>query len=225
MGRLTLGAPVPSGIGPRRLTPLSRDHERATSARCYLTAEARARPNPEIPCKTRVLRILFDGRRVTGILAERAGAQKAIAAREVVISAGGIHSPAVLLRSGVGPAEDLRRLGIAVVADRRRVGRNSQNHPQLHFAMPLKAGTRMPAPAQHYIMTGHRFLSGLRAAAAAIFFTIIPAGSARDPSARAWRCWLLASTARSRAVRWRFARPIRRWSSNACLPIRSMPNA
>src|SRR5580700_1808225 len=53
-------------------TPLSQDYERATSARCYLTAETRARPNLEILCETRVLRVLFDGQRVTGILAERA---------------------------------------------------------------------------------------------------------------------------------------------------------
>ena len=120
-------------------TPLSQDHERATSARCYLTAEARARPNLEIVCETRVLRVLFDGPRVTGVLVERAGEKRTIAAREVVVSAGGIHSPAVLLRSGIGPAEDLRKLGIAVVADRRGVGRNYQNHPQLHFAMTLRA--------------------------------------------------------------------------------------
>jgi choline dehydrogenase-like flavoprotein len=133
-------------------TPLSQDHERATGARCYLTAEARARPNLAIMCDTRVLRILFDGQRVTGILAERAGARTTIAAREVVVSAGGIRSPAVLLRSGIGPAEDLRKLGIAVVADRRGVGRYYQNHPQLHFAMPLKPGTRMPASAQHIML-------------------------------------------------------------------------
>jgi len=142
-------------------TPLSQDHERATSARCYLTAEARARPNLEIMCETRVLRVLSEGQRVTGVLAERAGARKTIAAREVVISAGGIHSPAVLLRSGIGPAEDLRKLGIAVVADRRGVGRNYQNHPQLHFAMPLKPGRRLATSAQHYIMTAYRFSSGL----------------------------------------------------------------
>src|SRR5262245_35177816 len=142
-------------------TPLSQDHERATSARCYLTAEARARPNLEIMCETRVLRILCEGQRVTGIVAERAGARKTITAREVVISAGGIHSPTVLLRSGIGPAEHLRKLGIAVVADRRGVGRNYQNHPQLHFGMPLKPGTRLARSAQHYIMTAYRFSSGL----------------------------------------------------------------
>ena len=142
-------------------TPLSQDHERATSARCYLTAQVRARENLEIMCDTQVLRIAFDGTRVAGVVAERGAQTQTIAAREVVVSAGGIHSPALLLRSGVGPAEDLRKLGIAVVADRRGVGRNYQNHPQLHFAMTLKPSARMPTSAQHYIMTSQRFSSGL----------------------------------------------------------------
>jgi choline dehydrogenase-like flavoprotein len=142
-------------------TPLSQDHERATSARSYLTAEVRARPNLEIMCDTKVLRVALDGARATGVVIERAGQTQTIAAREVVVSAGGIHSPALLLRSGIGPAEELRKLGIAAVADRRGVGRNYQNHPQLHFAMTLKPSSRMPASAQHYIMTSQRFSSGL----------------------------------------------------------------
>ena len=77
------------------------------------------------------------------------------------MSAGAVHSPTLLLRSGVGPAEELRKFGIAVVADRPGVGRNYQNHPQLHFAMALKRGSRMPAQAQHYIMTSFRFSSGV----------------------------------------------------------------
>ena len=142
-------------------TPLSQDHERATSARCYLTAPVRARPNLDIMCDTKVLRVALDGTRVAGVVVERAGQTQTIAAREVVVSAGGIHSPALLLRSGIGPAEDLRKLGIAVVADRRGVGCNYQNHPQLHFAMTLKPSSRMPASAQHYIMTSQRFSSGV----------------------------------------------------------------
>jgi choline dehydrogenase-like flavoprotein len=142
-------------------TPLSQDHERATSARCYLTAQVRARANLEIMCDTKVLRVAFDGPRVAGVVVERGAQVQTIAAREVVVSAGGIHSPALLLRSGVGPAADLISLGIAVVADRRGVGRNYQNHPQLHFAMTLKPGGRMPTSAQHYIMTSQRFSSGL----------------------------------------------------------------
>jgi len=143
------------------VTPLSQDEERATSARCYLTAEARARDNLEIMTDTRVLRITFDGTRVSGIVAERGGETITIAAREVVASAGAVHSPALLLRSGVGPAEELRALGIAITADRQGVGRNYQNHPQMHFAMTLKANSRLRADAQHYIMTSQRFSSGL----------------------------------------------------------------
>jgi choline dehydrogenase-like flavoprotein len=143
------------------VTPLSHDDERATSARCYLTAAVRARHNLEIFTNTRALRIVFEGARVAGVEVERAGQTQTIAAREVVVSAGAVHSPALLLRSGIGPAEDLRKLGIAVVADRPGVGRNYQNHPQLHFAMTLKRHSRMPAAAQHYIMTSQRFSSGL----------------------------------------------------------------
>ena len=143
------------------VTPLSQDDERATSARCYLDAQARARGNLEIMTSTRVLRITFDGTRVTGIVAERAGEAITIAAREVVVSAGAVHSPALLLRSGVGPAAELRELGIAITADRLGVGRNYQNHPQMHFAMTLKANSRVRADAQHYIMTSQRFSSGV----------------------------------------------------------------
>jgi choline dehydrogenase-like flavoprotein len=143
-------------------TPLSHDHERATSARCYLTSEVRSRANLEILTGARALRIVFDGTSVTGVEVERAGETKTIAAREVVVSAGAIHSPALLLRSGVGPADELRKLGIAVVADRPGVGRNYQNHPQLHFAMTLKRASRMTANAQHYIMTSFRFSSGVK---------------------------------------------------------------
>ncbi len=142
-------------------TPLSHDDERGTSARCYLTAQVRARDNLEILTDTRALRVVLAGNHVTGVVIERAGATQTINAREVVVSAGGVHSPALLLRSGIGPAEDLRKLGITVTADRPGVGRNYQNHPQLHFAMTLRAGARMASPAQHYIMTGLRFSSGV----------------------------------------------------------------
>jgi 5-(hydroxymethyl)furfural/furfural oxidase len=142
-------------------TPLSHDHERATSARCYLTGEVRARANLAIMVDTRVLRVVLDGQRAVGVVVERAGQTQTIAAREIVVSAGAIHSPALLLRSGIGPAEDLRALGITVAADRPGVGRNFQNHSQLHFALALKPGSRMAANAQHYIMTSLRFSSGL----------------------------------------------------------------
>jgi choline dehydrogenase-like flavoprotein len=142
-------------------TPLSHDDERATSARCYLTAEVRARKNLEILAGTLARRITFAGTRVDGVEIERAGEVTTIAAPEVVVSAGAVYSPALLLRSGIGPAQELRELGLTVIADRPGVGRNFQNHPQLHFAVTLKSNSRLSAAAQHYIMTGMRFSSGL----------------------------------------------------------------
>jgi 5-(hydroxymethyl)furfural/furfural oxidase len=150
--------------------PLSQDDERAGSARCYLTAPVRARRNLEIMANTRALRITFDGMRVAGVVVERAGEEKTIATREVVVSAGAIHSPALLLHSGIGPAADLRKLGITIAADRPGVGRNYQNHAQLHFCMTLKPDSRLPAAAQHYIMTSLRFSSGLEGCAAGDLF-------------------------------------------------------
>jgi 5-(hydroxymethyl)furfural/furfural oxidase len=141
--------------------PLSRDAERASSARCYLTQEVRARPNLTILSGTRVLRVTFDRTRVTGVIADRAGQRIDIAAPEVVVSAGAIHSPALLMRSGIGAADELRAIGIDVVADRPGVGRGMQNHPQLHFAMTLKPQSRLPQSGQHYIVAAMRFSSGL----------------------------------------------------------------
>jgi 5-(hydroxymethyl)furfural/furfural oxidase len=141
--------------------PLSQDDERATSARCYLTAEVRARANLAIMTDTRALRIAFDGKRVGGVIARRGDATLNLAAREVVVSCGAVHSPAVLLRSGIGPAGELRKLGIDVVADRAGVGCNYQNHAQLHFAMTLKPASRLPPDAQHYIMSCLQFSSGV----------------------------------------------------------------
>jgi choline dehydrogenase-like flavoprotein len=118
-------------------TPLSQDSERATSARCYLTSEVRARTNLAIIANTRVLRLSTDGDRVSGAVVECSGETGLLSAAEVVLCAGAINSAAILLRSGIGPAEELRPLGIVTVADRPGVGRNYQNHSLLHFAMTL----------------------------------------------------------------------------------------
>ncbi|MBV9555591.1 MAG: GMC family oxidoreductase N-terminal domain-containing protein, partial [Pseudolabrys sp.] len=140
--------------------PLSQDeHERATSARCYLTEEVRARPNLQILSRTRVLKITFEGTRVTGVVAESAGAAANIPAHAVVVSGGAVLSPTLLLRSGIGPAKALQKLEIDVVADRPGVGHNYQNHTQLHLAVTLKDNARLAPDAMHYIMSGLRFSS------------------------------------------------------------------
>ena len=151
-------------------TPLSQDDTRASSARCYLTAEVRGRDNLEIMTKTRVRALQFDGNRVTGVIAERGGEGKAIAAKEVIVCAGGIHSPAMLLRNGIGPADELKKLGIAPVADRPGVGKNFQNHTQLNFALMLTPQSRLPASRMHYTITSLRASSGLEGCPAGDLF-------------------------------------------------------
>src|SRR5581483_7552607 len=134
---------------------------RATSARGYLTAAVRRRPNLAIMTETQVRRLRFEGNRATGALLERGGQAFSFFASEIVLSAGAIHSAAILLRSGVGPAAELRALGIAPVADRPGVGRNYQNHSLLHFAMTLNPGSRLKQEDRYYTVSSLRFSSGL----------------------------------------------------------------
>jgi hypothetical protein len=97
----------------------------------YLTAEVRRRPNLTIRGDVTIDRVLFDGTTATGVLAADGTVYRS---REVILSGGTYGSPAILLRSGVGPADELAALGIGVVAvhrgraaPRRRGGR--RRHP------------------------------------------------------------------------------------------------
>src|SRR6185295_13716524 len=75
-------------------------NRRASAAICYLDAATRARRNLMIINGATVTGLLFDGRRVTGVTARIGGEEREFSAREVILSAGGIHSPAFLLRAG-----------------------------------------------------------------------------------------------------------------------------
>jgi choline dehydrogenase len=102
----------------------------------YLRA-ARSRPNLTIRAGSHVDRILFEGDRAKGVsYLDPTGERKTASADEIVISAGVYNSPAILQRSGIGPTEWLRPLGIDVIAD-LPVGRNLTDHPG--FPMMFRA--------------------------------------------------------------------------------------
>lgn len=102
---------------------------RASSARTFLRPAARRR-NLTILSRSRVRRIGFEAGRAVSVSVDTDGKQIDFRAeQEIVLCGGAIMSPAVLLQSGVGPAEDLRKLGIPVIADSPNVGKNLQNHP------------------------------------------------------------------------------------------------
>jgi choline dehydrogenase len=104
---------------------------RISTAVGYL-APARIRPNLEVRGRTLTRRVVIEGRRVTGVEVESAdGSTEVLRAALVVLCAGAIGSPAVLLRSGLGPRSELERSGIDVVADLPGVGADLDDHPGL----------------------------------------------------------------------------------------------
>jgi choline dehydrogenase len=115
------------GFGPVDRT--TRAGKRWSTARGYLT-EALARGNITVATGALALRILFDGRRAYGIEYEQNGQTlQARVRREVLLTAGAINSPQLLLLSGIGPAAELRDLGLAVQLDLPGVGRRLNDHP------------------------------------------------------------------------------------------------
>ena len=86
-------------------------HKRASAAICYLDASVRGRSNLTIVNGASATGLMFEGRRVCGVVAKIAGEDKEFRAREIILSMGGIFSPAFLLRSGIGASAELRRLG------------------------------------------------------------------------------------------------------------------
>lgn len=125
------------GFGPmdRTVTPRGR---RASTARGYLD-QARRRPNLTIEIHAVTDRILFTGKRATGVSwLQKETQHTAHARREVLLCAGAIASPQILQRSGVGPAGLLKRLDIPLVHDLPGVGANLQDHLEMYLQYECK---------------------------------------------------------------------------------------
>lgn len=106
-----------------------RNAKRCSTAAGYL-AEARKRPNLRIVTGAAVERILFEDKRAVAVeVAINGKLQRISANAEIILAAGAIGTPALLMRSGVGPAGMLQSHGIDVVIDNPEVGRNLQEHP------------------------------------------------------------------------------------------------
>jgi 5-(hydroxymethyl)furfural/furfural oxidase len=145
--------------------PMSNTAERrASAAICYLDASVRARQNLTIASSATVTGFIFEGRRVAGVAATVDGEQREFRGADIILCAGGLHSPAMLMRAGIGAAADLRALGIAVVADLPGVGRNLQNHALLFIAAHLRRGARQSPAVRPHPMTCFRYSSGFAGA-------------------------------------------------------------
>ena len=147
-----------------------KDKKRESSSTAFL-APALERPNLVVRCLSMVTRLVWDGKKAIGVQYESSGETHTVrAAREVVVCAGAVNSPKLLLLSGIGPADRLRELGISVVCDLPGVGENLQDHTNVS----LRLRAKLPAPPGHGLaLQGGLFLRsrpGLEASAPDIQF-------------------------------------------------------
>lgn len=132
------------GFGPTDITAWG--GRRSSTAVAYLRP-ARRRPNLTVVTGAHATRVLFDGRRAVGVEYLRAGRSLTVSAQcDVILSAGALQSPQLLMLSGVGDPEDLTAHGIAVVQDLKGVGR----HLQDHLAVSVKYTASQPVSMFKY---------------------------------------------------------------------------
>ena len=146
-------APDASGIGP---IPYNHSNRiRWSTALGYLDL-GRHRLNLTIRPNCMVQRLIIEGKRVTGVDVESGGERFTVEGEEIILSAGAIGSPHILMLSGVGPADDLRTVGIPVVHHLPGVGQNLRDHPRVFVVWRYKK--------DHPLMNGlaHRSHMALR---------------------------------------------------------------
>jgi choline dehydrogenase len=128
--------PATEGYGPRQGTILN--GRRVSTATAYLRP-ASERPNLTILTETRASQILLDHRRAVGVrVLSSAGTRDLAARREVIVAAGAVLSPQLLMLSGIGDQEDLRAAGIAVTQHLPGVGANYHDHLAVAVLMEMK---------------------------------------------------------------------------------------
>lgn len=132
---------------------------RVSTAIGYLDAKARRRPNLTILPSTVLQSLNFAGTRCTGAVLKGPRGQQSITAGEVILSCGALHSPAALLRAGIGPGEDLAALGIATRAHRPGVGQNLQDHPLLGMGVHIAPEGRMADNVRNNLLLHMRWSS------------------------------------------------------------------
>jgi 5-(hydroxymethyl)furfural/furfural oxidase len=142
-------------------TSIDENDRRVSCAMAYLTPAVRARKNLTIRTETLVRRILFEGTRAIGAEIANGGGSEIVQGRELILTCGAIHSPALLMRSGVGAPDELARHGIAPVAALPGVGRNLIEHPSVSVSCYLRHDGRLHNLERHHTQAQVRFSSRL----------------------------------------------------------------
>jgi 5-(hydroxymethyl)furfural/furfural oxidase len=156
-------------------------HQRASAAICYLDAATRRRGNLTIVSEAFATGLVFDGRRAIGVTARIGDEQREFRGGEIIVALGGIHSPAFLMRAGIGAAGELREHGIAVRGDLPGVGKNLSNHAIVFIGLLQQPGARQAAKIRPHPMTCFRYSSGLPGAPAADIYINVQCKTSWSP--------------------------------------------
>jgi 5-(hydroxymethyl)furfural/furfural oxidase len=143
------------------VTHSNADEQRVSAAMGYLDSQTRRRANLTISTETQVVEFLFEGTRCVGVKALVGGREQEFRGREVVLSCGAIHSPAHLLRAGIGPVGQLKGLGIPVLIGLEGVGQRLMDHPSIALSSFIRPGARMNGHTRRHVQVGLRYSSGL----------------------------------------------------------------
>jgi choline dehydrogenase len=154
-----LNAPTATGVGPYPLN--SPDNLRVSTAVGYLPA-VRALPNLTVHPDAVARRVLFRGSTACAVEVETGGVVSVIAGEEIVLCAGAIGSPQLLLCSGIGPATELVDAGVDVVCDLPGVGQNLQDHPVVRMTWTVDASA-VADPEAPGVQTVLRYTAGSNA--------------------------------------------------------------
>ncbi len=133
--------PASTGVGP---LPLNNPNGIRWSTALGYLAMARDRPNFTLSADSHATRVLIDDKTAVGIEYEKDGKLHQAFAKEVVLSAGPIGSPHLLMLSGLGRKEQLETVDIGVIADMRGVGQNLRDHPSVHVRWRAEDDFPMP---------------------------------------------------------------------------------
>lgn len=191
----------PGAVGAGRMPMSTRDGIRVTTADAYLPA-GRTPQNLTIRADAQVAGVVFDGARARGV---RLVNGTVVEAGWVVLCAGTYGSAPILMRSGVGPADHLRDVGVPVVLDLLGVGANLADHPGVGIDCGYR-GTGRSAPVLHSIATFHSAGRSSNEAPDLMFWLCDPTGPGDEPASFEIEVVLLRPRSRG-TVRLRSADP------------------
>ena len=132
-----------------------------SAAMGYLNTQVRARPNLTIQTDTQVKALDFEGTRCVGVTAVVGGREEKYRAAQVIMSCGAIHSPAHLMRAGIGPVGHLREHGIEVRSALAGVGQRLMDHPSIALSSFIRPSARINDRTRRHLLLGLRYSSGI----------------------------------------------------------------